>query len=57
MFNTPLSVAAGRLPDDVLDYIVQHSMGVALNVEQMARPNPLLFCTSVWAAPALKRRR
>ena len=39
MFNTPLSVA-GRLPDDVLDYIVQHSMGVALNVEQMARPAP-----------------
>ena len=31
-----LSAPGGRLPDDVLDYLVAHCEGVCLNIEQMA---------------------
>ena len=43
-----LSAPGGRLPDDVLDYLVAHCEGVCLNIEQMATAfveSELLFLT------------
>ena len=43
-----LSTPGGRLPDDVLDYLVVHCEGVCLNIEQMATAfveSELLFLT------------